>query len=71
MTSDPRALGSGQKPQKIWTCSGKLENKGEGGRGRVKTPHYLTEELLHEGLGPAAVHRPLLGWVADVRSMEQ
>lgn len=32
---------------------------------------YLPEELLHEGLGPAAVHCPLLGGVADVGRVQQ
>lgn len=37
----------------------------------AKMPCYLAEEFLHESLGPAAVNRPLLSWVADVSSMEQ
>ena len=41
------------------------------GAGAGKEASYLAEEFLHEGLGPAAVNRPLLGWVADVSSMEQ
>lgn len=32
---------------------------------------YLPEELLHQGFGPAAVHRPLLGGVADVGRVQQ
>ena len=32
---------------------------------------YLPEELLHQGFGPAAVHRPLLGRVADVGRVQQ
>jgi hypothetical protein len=34
-------------------------------------PFYLAKEFFHKGLGPAAVDRPLLGWMADVSSMEQ
>lgn len=45
--------------------------RGTHGQGWAERPHYLTEELLHEGLGPAAVDRPLLCRVADVSSMEQ
>lgn len=41
------------------------------GSGWAKMPCYLAEEFLHESLGPAAMNQPLLGWVADVSSMEQ
>ena len=55
--------------------TGNLENMvkrrphGQGQAG--KDAPYLAEEFLHEGLGPAAVNRPLLGGVADVSSMKQ
>ena len=75
----PKDLGSGQRLQVakggcgtgLGNLEGKRGEKAPIGTEKAKMPRYLTEEFLHEGLGPTAVDQPLLGWVADVSSMEQ